>query len=222
MIHPPDILIAVHRSPLIAAEQAIRQGRERSVLVQELQRRSAKPVRGDNVSRKRSVRQRVENRFRQLGEIAGSHARCQRLKGRRTGRAALAHRFPRAKEEGFIPNNRAAESSAELVALERRRLGREKVPGVQSVISKEFEHASMKAVASRSRHRIHRCPAIPAVFRAIGARLDAELLNRIRIRKADCGVEERIRMLAAIQRVIVAPSRAAVYLERGRVGVLIA
>src|SRR5262249_3420483 len=105
--------------------------------------------------------------------------------GRRNGggeelRLPDPHALVRPEEEGSIADCGSAEREAELVLLEIRLVGLKEVPGVQCFVPQIFPGRPMEVVGAGARDGHEYSPAVPAIFGAEVARLDTELLQRVR------------------------------------------
>src|SRR5262249_28041000 len=100
-------------------------------------------------------------------------------KPRHTGAQPCA--LPVYEKEGLALLNRPPQGQSILVPAELRlapRLSKE-IPGVQILVAKEFEHASVEVIASGFPDH-HYCAAVrPAVLRRIGVDVEFELFHAV-------------------------------------------
>src|SRR5262249_33057642 len=115
-------------------------------------------------------------------EIALKHGRRGNVAGIERGVRTLNGALIAAEEKQFIFDDRAAQNSAELIALQRVALQRKEVARVQSAISEEFEHITMKFVRTGFGNGVDGSSGMKAVLRREHAGLDFELLQGIRKR----------------------------------------
>ena len=115
------------------------------------------------------------------------------------------------EEEGPVPDERAAERQAELVApvvgrgLTRRREG---VPGVQRVGAEEFVGGAVEPIRARHRRHVDLRAGVAAERGVVGAGLDLELPDGVNRRADGRGVQLRVDVVGAVEqeRVGVLPS----------------
>jgi hypothetical protein len=162
LIKPKRHLVRVECGDRRRHERAVRAVRQRDVLIEKL-RLSRQPVRRDDVvgelrarrdAARRDRRQRIEDR-RQAAEVPAALRR-----GRNDADVHIALFFPltfvAGEEERLVFEDGAADSAAELVALELFLPGREEISRVERVVAHELEQAAVKDVSCRFRRHVER------------------------------------------------------------------
>src|SRR5206468_1928508 len=99
------------------------------------------------------------------------------------GIRALDRALISAKEKQFVFDNRPAQHTTELIALQRIALCGEEVSRVQRTVAQKLERVSMKLIRTRLRHRVNSSAGMKTVLRLQNAGLDFEFLQRVRERQ---------------------------------------
>jgi hypothetical protein len=120
---------------------------------------------------------------------------------------SLLTRLPDRIEEESLSLRMARHRAVELVALERRDGVPEETARVELLVSEELEHAAVQVVRAGAGNSVHRRARVTAQFRAVVAGLQADLFERVGIRKNRGRVEKGILVIGAIQRVVVGIGR---------------
>ena len=105
------------------------------------------------------------------------------------------------KEKQFVANNRTAQNSAKLIALQAVTLLCERVSRIQNFVSHEFKHVAVQIIGAGFRHCVHRACGVLAVLRRYRAGFHLELLKCIGKRKRQIEIAVRIIVCPAVEQV---------------------
>ena len=165
------------------------------------------PALRDDVARERRAgTERVVDDAGQLGEVPLAHA--HRGHGREVG---LGRGQPQAlvvrEDERLVLDDRAADRAAELVlrevALRPSRAVVEPVVGVEGIVAQELEDAAVELVRPRLDLEADDAAQRLAELGRVGARLELELLESVRAREDDHGLEPGLVVVDPVEHVVV-------------------
>ena len=185
LVEPAHVLVVVvlafrRRHVIVVPRRDARNVRQRHQR-QQLRRRRTDPALGNLVARERQAGPGIDQRFREKAEVARALPRV-RDDGLAREAAIFAVPFVRPEHECPVANDRCAQGSAELVELQRRRLGgREIILGLEFVAPCELPAGAAQAVRPGFRDDVHhRSGVAPELGREV-ARLDLEFLHRVHV-----------------------------------------
>ena len=110
--------------------------------------------------RAESPRSSLARRRSKCGEVALLHRGRRHIACIERGIGTLNCGLVAAKEEQFVLDNRTAQDSAELVALQRVALGGKEVARVQRPVAQKLEEIAVEFIRSGLRYRINSRPGI--------------------------------------------------------------
>ena len=105
------------------------------------------------------------------------------------------------EEEKFVLLDGAADSAAELVALQSVALGREEIASVQVAIAKKLESVAVEGVRSGFDHRVDGSRGMQSILCGQGAGLHLKLFQSVREWEGKIGGVERIVVQGSVQKV---------------------
>ena len=103
------------------------------------------------------------------------------------------------KEKQFVANNRPAQNSAKLIALQAITLFCERVSGIENLVPDEFKQAAVQIIGAGFRHRVHGACGVLPVLRGYRAGFHLELLKCIGKRKRQIEIAVRIIVCPAVE-----------------------
>src|SRR5262249_14033416 len=145
--------------------------------LQDAHRRRIEPRHRDLIVRERLTGQRIAHRG--AAEVSGALLRRRHRRRQRRPDVLEIGALPAGEEEGLAALTRAAEEAAVLLPLQKIFLGGEEIPRVEGTVAEVVERAAVEGVGSRARDRVDHGAGAVALRRAVVARLNAELLQRV-------------------------------------------
>ena len=114
------------------------------------------------------------------GEISGQHCRSRNEGCIFCGVLPNDRALIASKEKKLVLNDRSADCAAELIAFQRIAAPREKVSGVEFVVTDEFKKISVQIIRARLGDAANGSCRVHSVLRGECAGFDLELLQRVR------------------------------------------